>query len=74
MAQQACNNDIYFQWAQLIHAIHQIWADKIKQNLSKIESNLLALNHHLTKNALNPNIRQTYGEENIFNLDLISQK
>ena len=42
---------MYFQWAQLIHAIPQIWKDKIKQNLSKNESNLLVLNHHLIKNA-----------------------
>ena len=42
---------MYFQRAQLIHAIPQIWKDKIKQNLSKNESNLLVLNHHLIKNA-----------------------
>ena len=29
------DNEMYFQWAQLIHAIPQIWKDKIKQNLSK---------------------------------------
>ena len=40
-----------FQWAQLIYAILQIWKNKIKQNLTKSESNLLNLNHHLIKNA-----------------------
>ena len=42
---------MYFQWAQLIHAIPQIWNDKIKQNLSQNESNFLVLNYHLIKNA-----------------------
>ena len=28
-----------------------VWKDKVKQNLSKNESNLLLLNHHLIKNA-----------------------
>ena len=42
---------MYFQWAQLIHAIPQIWKNKIKQNLTKNESNLLVLNHHLIKTA-----------------------
>ena len=45
------DNDMYFQWAQLIHAIPQTWKNKIKQNLMKNESNLLVLNHHLLKNA-----------------------
>ena len=45
------DNDMYFQWAQLIHAIPQTWKDKIKQNLAKNESNLLVLNHQLIKNA-----------------------
>ena len=45
------DNDMRFQWAQLIHAIPQTWKDKIKQSLSKNESNLLVLNHHLIKNA-----------------------
>ena len=43
------DNDMYFQWAQLIQAIPQIWKNKIKQNLPKNESNLLVLNHHLIK-------------------------
>ena len=43
------NNMMYFQWAQLIHAMPQMWKNKIKQNLTKNESNLLALNHHLIK-------------------------
>ena len=68
------DNDMYFQWAQLIHAISQIWKNKTKQNLTKNESNLLVLNHHLIKKCLNLNIRQTYGEGNIFNLDFITQK
>ena len=42
------DSDMYFQCAQLIHAIPQIRKDK---NLSKNESNLLDLNHHLIKNA-----------------------
>ena len=41
---------MYFQWAQLIHAIPQIWKAKIKQKLSKIESNPLVLSH-VIKNA-----------------------
>ena len=45
------DNDIYFQWAQLLHAIPQIWKNKIKQNLTKNESNILVLNHHLMKIA-----------------------
>ena len=45
------DNDMYFQWAQLIHAIPQIRKDKLKQNLSKNENNPLVLNHHLIKNA-----------------------
>ena len=45
------NNDVYFQRAQLMHAILQKWKNKIKQNLTKNESNLLVLNHHLIKNA-----------------------
>ena len=43
------DNDMYFQWAQLIHAIPQIMKNKIKQNLTKNESNLLVVNHHLIK-------------------------
>ena len=43
------DNDMYFQWAQLIHAIPQIRKNKIKQNLTKNESDLLVLNHHLIK-------------------------
>ena len=46
------DNDMYFQWAQLIHAISQIWKNKTKQNLTKSESNLLVLNHHLIKKML----------------------
>ena len=65
---------MYFQWAQLIHALFQIWKNKIKQNLTKNESNLLVPNHHLIKKCLNRNIRQTYGEGNIFNLDFVIQK
>ena len=42
---------MYFQWAQLVHAITQIWKNKIKQNLTKNESNLLVRNHHLVRNA-----------------------
>ena len=42
-------DDMYFQLAQLIHVIPQIWENKIKQNLKKNESNLLVLNHHLIK-------------------------
>ena len=45
------DNDMYFQWAQLLHAIPQIWKNKIKQNLTKNESNILVLNHHLMKIA-----------------------
>ena len=45
------DNDMYFQWAQLIHAIPQILKNKIKQNLTTNEYNLLVLNHHLIKNA-----------------------
>ena len=33
------DNDMYFQWAQLIHAIPQTWKNKVKQNLTKNESN-----------------------------------
>ena len=40
------NNDVYFQWAQLINAIPQTWKNKNKQNLTQNESNLLVLNHH----------------------------
>ena len=45
------DNEMYFQRAQLIHAIPQIRKNKIKQNLTKNESNLLVLNYHLIKNA-----------------------
>ena len=45
------DNDMYFQQAQLIHALPQIWKNKIKQNLTKNETNHLVLNHHLIKNA-----------------------
>ena len=44
-------NDMYLQWAQLINAIPQSWINKIKQNLTKNESNILVLNHHLIRNA-----------------------
>ena len=65
------DNDMYFQWTELIHAK----LNKIKQDLSKNESNLLVLNHYLIKNARTLTfIRQSYGEENIFNLGFISQK
>ena len=43
--------DDYHQWDQLVHAIPQIWKNKIKQNLTKNKSNLLVLNHHPIKNA-----------------------
>ena len=71
------DNDIYFQWVQLIHAIPQIWKNKIKQNLTKNESNLLVLNHHLIKNARILTLDKLSAMEiysNIFNLDFISQK
>ena len=42
---------MYFQWAQLIQAIPQIWKNKIKQNLTKNESNPPVLNHHLIKSG-----------------------
>ena len=45
------DNDMYFQWAQLIQAIPQIWKNKIKQNLTKNESNPPVLNHHLIKSG-----------------------
>ena len=45
------DNDMYFQWAQLIHAILQTWKNKIKQNLMKNESNHLVLSHHHIRNA-----------------------
>ena len=44
-------NDMYFQWAQLIHVIPQIWKNKIKQNLTKNKRNVLVLNHHLIENS-----------------------
>ena len=44
-------NDMYFQWAQLIHVIPQIWKNKIKQNLTKNERDVLLLNHHLIENS-----------------------
>ena len=45
-------NDMYFQWVQLIHVIPQTWKNKIKQNLKeKNESKLLVLNHYLIRNA-----------------------
>ena len=44
-------NDMYLQWAQLINAIPQSWINKIKQKLTKNESNILVLNHHLIRNA-----------------------
>ena len=43
------DNGMYFQWAQLIHAIPQILKNKIKQNLTKNESNLLVLNYLCSK-------------------------
>ena len=46
------HNQMYFQWVQLLQP--QIWKNKIKQNLTKNESNLPALNNHLIKN---PNTR-----------------
>ena len=42
---------MYFQWAQLIHAIPHIWKNQIEQNLTKSESNPLVLNHRLIKHA-----------------------
>ena len=44
-------NDMYFQWAQLIHVIPQIWKNKIKQNLTKNKRDVLVLNHHLIENS-----------------------
>ena len=44
-------NGMYFQWAQLIHVIPQIWKNKIKQNLTKNERDVLLLNHHLIENS-----------------------
>ena len=44
-------NDMYFQWAQLIHVIPQILKNKIKQNLTKTERDVLVLNHHLIENS-----------------------
>ena len=43
------HNQMYFQWVQLLQP--QIWKNKIKQNLTKNESNLPALSNHLIKNA-----------------------
>ena len=40
-------NGMYFQWAQLIHVIPQIWKNKIKQNLTKNERDALVLNHNV---------------------------
>ena len=45
-------NDIYSQWTQLIHATPQTWKNKTKQNLTRNESNLLVLNHHLIRNSI----------------------
>ena len=44
-------NGMYFQWAQLIHVIPQIWKNKIKQNLTKNERDALVLNHHVIENS-----------------------
>ena len=65
--------DMYFQWDQLIHAIPQIWKNKVKQNLSRNESNLLVLNHELIKNARILTLDKFTAKE-IFNLDFISKK
>ena len=35
------DNEMYFQWALLLHTISQIWKNKIKLNLTKNESNPL---------------------------------
>ena len=41
------NNNLYFNWMQLIHSIPQKWKNPIKSN--RISENLLFLNHHLIK-------------------------
>ena len=63
---------MYFQWAQL-HEIPQIWKNKIKQNLTKNESNLVALNHYLIKNARNLTIDKLTTKE-IYSILISSHK
>ena len=61
------DNDMYFKWAQLIHAITQISKNNIKQILTKNESNILVLNHLLIKNARILTLGKLY-------LDFMTQK
>ena len=41
------NNNLYFNWIQLIHSIPQKWKNTNKNN--RLSENLLFLNHHLIK-------------------------
>ena len=41
------NNNLYFNWMQLVHSIPQKWKNTIKNN--RISENLLFLNEHLIK-------------------------
>ena len=61
-------NDMYFHWTQWIQASPQVWK---KQNKTKRNKKWKQSSH---KKCYNPNTRQTYGKENIFNLDFSSQK
>ena len=42
---------MYFQWAQLIHAILQTLKNKAKQNLTANGSDVFVLNHHFIRNV-----------------------
>ena len=67
------DNEIYFQRAQLTHAIPQIRKNKIKQNLTKNESNLLILNYHLIKNARILTLDKLTAKE-VYSVLIITQK
>ena len=43
-------NDMYFQWTQVSTPNIKTWKNKIKQNLTKNETNFLVLNHHIIRN------------------------
>ena len=45
------DNNLYFQWMQLIHAIPLIWKQKINDSEINVETNYIAQDHHLTENT-----------------------
>ena len=45
------DNELYFQWMQLIHTISLIWKQRINDSEKNVEKKFVVQDHHLIKNT-----------------------